>query len=792
MKFSENWLRALVDVPVDRAQLLQRLTLAGLEVEDTAELGGGLDGVVVAEIVAADPHPDADKLRVCRVDIGIGEPLQIVCGAPNARMGLKAPLATVGSTIGTITIKPVKLRGIESSGMLCSAKELGLDADASGLLELANDAPVGMPLAQYLGLPDAMIELGITPNRSDCLGMEGLAREVAAQFGIAACIDEVAAIEPAHQEQPAIRLEAAADCPRYCGRLVRGVDASAPTPLWMRERLRRAGIRPISALVDVTNYVMLETGQPLHAFDAAAIDGGIVVRRAVVGETLKLLDEREVALDGRHLVIADANQAIALAGVMGGFDSRVTSATRDVVLESAHFAPAAIAGRARMLGMHSDASHRFERGVDPALPRRAVERATALLLAIAGGQAGPVGEAVDEAHLPIRAAIPLRHSRIERVLGVTIDNASIERILLGLGMAVQVAGNGWIVTPPSRRFDIGIEEDLIEEIARIHGYGQIPTLAPSGAIVAISVSEARVANGRLREQLAARDYAEAITYAFVGADLLETWGLRDGAIALANSLSADLAVMRTSLLPGLVAALSANRNRQQDRVRLFEVGRSYHAHAAGIREVERVALAACGNADGEQWSTPSRAIDFFDIKGDIESLLALAGRSSVEHRIEASGPAWLHPGRAATLWRGESFVGHVGALHPRLLKALDIDADVWVAELSVDAAAARELPIPQPLSRFPSVRRDIAVVLPDAVPYQAIDAAIRQAVGDELAEVLVFDRYVGDSMPSGMKSVAIGLILQDHSRTLTDADADRCVGQAVDALGRGFGATLRG
>ncbi|HEX7110810.1 MAG TPA: phenylalanine--tRNA ligase subunit beta, partial [Mizugakiibacter sp.] len=644
MKFSENWLRELVEVPADRAALVERLTMSGLEVESVSVLGAGLDGVVVAEIVEARPNPDADRLRVCSVQAGQGAPLQIVCGAPNARAGLKAPLAMVGAQLPNgVAIKSAKLRGVESQGMLCSAKELGLDADASGLLELPGDAPAGTPLAQYLGLPDASIELKLTPNRPDCLGMLGLAYDVAAQFGSAARPPRIEPVAPVGDAKRGIRLEAGADCPRYLGRMIAGIDPAAPTPLWMDERLRRAGLRPIAAVVDVTNYVMLELGQPLHAFDDDRLDGDIEVRRARAGETLTLLDGTEAKLDEGFLLIADAAWPLALAGVMGGMTSRVTDGTRNVFLESAHFAPPAIMGRARRLGLSSDAAHRFERGVDPELPRLALERATTLLLSIAGGTAGPICVAERAQDLPARAPVRLRRARLARVLGVEVADADVTRMLTALGMAVAATDDGWRVTPPSRRFDIEREEDLIEEVARIHGYARVPTHVPAGAFALAPESESRLSEMVLREQLAARGYQEAICYAFVDAAWLQRWQLDAGAVALANPLSADLAVMRTSLLPGLVQALAANRNRQQARVRLFEVGRSFHAGNGAPLETARVAAVACGEATAEQWGEPARATDFFDLKGDLQSLCALGGEPCAWRYDTEELPAWLHP-----------------------------------------------------------------------------------------------------------------------------------------------------
>ena len=793
MKLSENWLRELVEIPVGRSELAHRLTMSGLEVEDISVVGEVLEGIFVAEIVAAEKHPDADKLRVCKVNLGRGDLLQIVCGAPNARVGLKAPLATVGARVGQITIKAAKLRGVESNGMLCSGRELGLDSDADGLLELPDDATVGQPLGQLLGLPDAVIEIGLTPNRSDCLGMHGVAREVAAEFGIAARIPAFDAQPSAHEQTLEVELASAQDCPRYCGRLLRGVNANAPSPQWLKERLRRAGIRSISALVDVTAYVMIETGQPMHAYDAASLKAPIVVRRARKDEQLKLLDEREVVLNEDFLVIADQNKAIGLAGIMGGYDSRVADSTVDVFLEAAHFSPSSISGRARRLGMHTDASHRFERGVDPQLPRQAIERATALLVDIVGGSPGPVAECASVENLPVRAAVTLRRTRLQRILGVTVDDAEVGRILESLGMQVSKTTEGWTAVPSSARFDISIEEDLIEEVARIHGYDRIPVQAPRGEITPAAIPEDRVAIAAMRQQLAASGYCETINYAFVAGDLLASWGLDGSTIALANPLSAELAVMRTSLLPGLVAALDANRKRQQSRVRLFECGRSYyHTGEHAPLEIERIAAVAIGNASVEQWGESSRAIDFFDIKADVESLLGLAGRSASEFRFESGGPAWLHPGRAATIWRGEDRVGFIGALNPRLQKALDLDADVYVFEMDVESLARRRVPVAGKLSRFPSVRRDIAIVLADEIPYAQVETTVRRAVGERLVDLVLFDRYTGPHLGTGVKSLAMGLILQDGSRTLTDQDADQCVDLAVSALATGCDAKLRG
>ncbi|MCM2336537.1 MAG: phenylalanine--tRNA ligase subunit beta [Pseudomonas sp.] len=796
MKFSENWLREHVPTPATRDELAATLTAIGLEVEEVTPLGESLDGVVVAQIVAAGKHPEADRLQVCQVDTGRGTTVQIVCGAPNARVGLKAPLATVGANLpGGIAIKAAKLRGVESAGMLCSAKELGIDADASGLLELPADAPVGAALAGYLGLPDASIEIKLTPNRADCFGVRGIAYDVAAASNAQVAPFAAEPVPAQSDAMVAVELHAGADAPRYCGRVIDGINATAPTPAWMAERLRRSGIRPVSLLVDVTQYVMIELGQPMHAFDRALLHGPVGVRRARDGERVTLLDGRDVALDPQFLAITDADRVVALAGVMGGLDTRVTDATTSVFLEAAHFAPAAIIGRGRKLGLHTDAGHRFERGVDPELPRVAIEYATRLVLAAAGGTPGPVVEAALAAHLPQPQAIMLRRDRLARVLGLRVADAEVERILGALGMAVEPTADGWRVTAPSRRFDIAIEEDLIEEVARIHGYDRVPTTLPSGAATLVAPSESRVDETVVRSQLVARDYREAINYAFVEARALSDWGLDAGAVALANPLSAELAVMRTALLPGLVSALARNTARQQARVRLFEVGKVFAAGEPGQppREARRIAAAACGTATAEQWGATSRAVGFHDVKGDLESLAAVSGATLA---FRPAAPSWGHPGRSAEVLRvdGERPVtlGWIAQLHPRLQRALDVDVEVVGFEVDLDALLARRLPRAGALSRYPSVRRDLAFVVADTVAWGELERVVRASAGPSLRDLVLFDVYHGKGVEPGFKSVAMGLILQEESRTLTDRDVDAAVDGVVSALQREHGAAIRG
>ena len=788
MKFPESWLRQHVKTTATRDELAATLTAIGLEVEEMTVIGDALDGVLVARIVECAKHPEADKLQVCQVDAGNGAMLQIVCGAPNARPGLLAPLATIGTKVGDLTIKAAKLRGVESNGMLCSAPELGIDADASGLLELPADAPVGTPLAEYLGLPDASIELKLTPNRADCFGVHGIAFDVAAATGAEVEPLDTAPVRAVHDATLPVELHAGADAPRFVGRVLQGVDATAATPVWMAERLRRSGVRPVSFLVDVTQYLMLELGQPMHAYDRDLLQGPIGVRAARDGETLTLLNGNEATVDSQFLVITDADRVVGLAGIMGGEDTKVSSTTRNVFLEAAHFAPSAIIGRSRKLGLHTDAAHRFERGVDPELPRIAIERATRLIVEIAGGAPGPVIEAVLPQHLPQPQAITLRRARLARVLGTQVADAEVSRILSALGLAVDVTADGWSVTPPARRFDLAIEEDLVEEIARIHGYDAIPTTLPGGATRLVSPSETRSSEHDARRQLVARDYLEAINYSFVDADLLAKWRLADGGVALANPLSAELGVMRTRLLPGLVAALGRNAARQQTRVRLFELGKTFAASDDAPIETRRVAAVACGDAAGEQWGVAARKLDFHDLKGDLESLAALSG-AMLEYR--ASAEPFAHPGRSADVYRDGARLGWIGQLHPRLQLALDIDVDVYAFELELDVLLARALPRANALSKYPSVRRDLAFVVPEAVSWDAMRATVSQAAGEALRELRLFDRYAGKGVENGFKSLAMALILQDESRTLTDRDVEAVVAEVVAALGLEHDAVIR-
>ncbi|WP_435105823.1 phenylalanine--tRNA ligase subunit beta [Arhodomonas sp. AD133] len=793
MRISEQWLRDWVALPESTRELEHRLTMAGLEVDAVEPAAPEFSGVVVGEVVSCEPHPDADKLRVCEVAAGEAA-LQVVCGAPNVRVGLKAPFATVGGVLpGDFRIRKAKLRGVQSFGMLCSAKELGLAEDAAGLMELPASAPVGTDLREYLALDDTVIEVDLTPNRSDCLGMAGIAREV----GV---LRRVPVDGPACEPVPAgiddaltVALEDPAACPRYLGRVVRGVDASAETPVWMRERLRRAGVRPLSVAVDITNYVMLELGQPMHAFDLDKLEGGIHVRPGHAGEELELLNGETVTLDAGTLVIADERRALAMAGVMGGEDSAVTGETRNVFLEAAFFAPTAVAGRARAYGLHTDSSHRFERGVDPELSRRAIERATALLSEIAGGEAGPITEAVEREELPLAAQVTLRPARVDALLGTAIPRRDMREILERLGMTVSGTDDDpeWQVIAPTWRFDIAREVDLIEEIARVWGYDEIPAKRTPARLAMRACPEERVALQRLRGALVDRGYQEAITYSFVSEELQRQLDPNTSSLALANPLSAEMGVMRTTLWPGLVRAVVHNQNRQATRVRLFESGLRFRgADGASLEQTAMLAGIATGEVLPEHWTERARPVDFFDIKGDVEALIALTGEPSTFRFAAETHPA-LHPGQSARVYRGDRAIGWVGALHPQLEKPLELAGRTYVFELELEALAEARVPAFEALSRFPSIRRDLAVVVDEDVTADRLREVIAASAGDWLRDVVVFDVYRGKGVEEGRKSLAMGLILQDSSRTLTDEDVEASIERVVERLGHELNAALR-
>ncbi|MCM2321147.1 MAG: phenylalanine--tRNA ligase subunit beta [Pseudomonas sp.] len=791
MKFSEQWLRTWVNPQVARDELVARLSMAGLEVDSVTPAAGTFSGVVVGEILATEQHPDADKLRVCQVSNG-SETFQVVCGAPNARPGIKIPFAMIGAVLGEdFKIKKAKLRGVESFGMLCSAAELQISEENDGLLELAADAPVGKDIRSYLNLDDASIEVDLTPNRGDCLSVVGLAREVGALYDAPVTRPVIAAVAAVHDEVRNVEVLASQACPRYLGRVIRNVDLSRPTPLWMVERLRRSDVRAIDPAVDVTNYVMLELGQPMHAFDLAEIKGGIRVRMAEAGEKLVLLDGQEVTLRPDTLVIADHERALAIAGVMGGEHSGVAANTRDLFLESAFFDTIAIAGKARSYGLHTDASHRFERGVDSQLAREAMERATALLLEIVGGEPGPIVEAASAADLPRLAPVTLRAERIEQMLGLELPAAEVERLLVALGLKVAASGAGqWQVEIPSHRFDLSIEVDLIEELARLYGYNRLPVRYPQARLAPQPQSEARAELGQLRRLLVARGYQEAITFSFIDPKWFELFHPGVQPLTLANPISADLAAMRASLWPGLVKALQHNLNRQQARVRLFESGLRFVGQLDELKQEAMLAGVLCGSRLPEAWANGREAVDFYDLKADVEALLNYAGAGAAFSFVAGEHPA-LHPGQTARIERDGQLVGFMGALHPELAKTLGLDQPVFLFELVLAEVAAGRLPQFRELSRFPEVRRDLALLVSREVSAESMLAEIRAQAGEYLTDLRLFDVYQGKGIDPLSKSLAVGLTWQHPSRTLNDEEVNENLQRIIASLGERFQATLR-
>ena len=791
MKFSEQWLRGWVNPQVGRDELVARLSMAGLEVDSVTPAAGVFSGVVVGEVLSTEQHPDADKLRVCQVSNGT-ETFQVVCGAPNVRPGLKIPFAMIGAELpGDFKIKKAKLRGVESNGMLCSQAELQVGEGNDGLMELPADAPVGEDIRVYLDLEDASIEVDLTPNRGDCLSLAGLAREVGALYAAPVTRPVVATVAPVHDEVRSVEVLAPAACPRYLGRVIRNVDLSKPAPLWMVERLRRADVRSIDAAVDITNYVMLELGQPLHAFDLAEINGGIRVRMAEEGEKLVLLDGQEVTLRSDTLVIADHTRALAIAGVMGGEHSGVSASTRDVFLESAFFDQIAVAGKARSYGLHTDASHRYERGVDWKLAREAMERATGLLLEITGGEAGPIIETVNEQYLPSIAPITLRAARISQMLGMEMDSAEVERLLSGLGLTISADGAGqWRVEVPSHRFDISLEVDLIEELARLYGYNRLPVRYPQARLAPQAKAEARSDLPELRRLLVARGYQEAITYSFIDPKQFELFSPGVEPLLLANPISNDMAAMRASLWPGLVKSLQHNLNRQQDRVRLFESGLRFVGQLEGLKQEPMLSGVVCGSRLPEGWAQGRDVVDFFDVKADVEAVLGFAGALDSFTFVAGKHPA-LHPGQTARIERDGREVGYIGAIHPELSKNLGLDRPVFVFELVLAEVALGKMPKFQELSRFPEVRRDLALLADRDVAASAVLEVIRENAGEWLTDLRLFDVYQGKGIDPHRKSLAVGLTWQHPSRTLNDDEVNTTTQNILTSLEKRLNATLR-
>jgi len=794
MKFSEAWLREWVNPEITRDELAHQITMAGLEVDDVEPVAGEFTKVVVGEVVECGQHPDADKLQVTKINVGEDELIDIVCGAKNCRQGLKVAVAVVGAVLpGDFKIKKAKLRGQPSFGMLCSESELGLADSSDGILELASDAPIGMPVRDYLNLDDVMIDVDLTANRADCLGLSGLAREVGVLNNMTVTEPTWENVAVTIDDTVAINLQAPSACPRYLGRVIRGINQDATTPLWMIEKLRRCGVRSVDAVVDITQYVLLEFGHPMHAFDLSKLEGGIEVRLATQDEELTLLDGKEVKLNSDTLVIADQQKALAMAGIFGGQDSGVAPGTTDIFLESAFFAPLAIAGRARNYGLHTDASHRYERGVDPVLQTKAMERATQLLVDICGGQVGPITEAVSTEHLPTQAEITLRRSKLDRLIGISIDSDRVESILTQLGCEVTTTPEGWTAIAPTYRFDMNIEEDLIEEVARVYGYNNIPNIAPLAALTMPHHNEANLKLTKIRDVLVNREYYEAVTYSFVDPDKQLKLHPEADALILPNPISKEMSAMRVSLWSGLLESVSKNQKRQQNRVRLFEMGLRFikdENAENGINQQRMLSGVIIGSANDAHWDIESRSVDFFDLKADVEAILDLTvDPSSFEFKAEKHSS--LHPGQSAGIYRDGKNIGYIGTLHPSLSKPFGLNGSAIVFEIELDQIITRKLPEAGDISKFPANNRDLAFVVDDQINAGKVLKFIEKVGGSELVGINLFDVYKGQGVEEGKKSLAIGLILQDTTRTLEEQEIADSVNKIVEAVSMEFNASLR-
>ncbi len=782
MQFSENWLRTFVDTKLTSAELSHALTMAGLEVEDEQPAGAKFDCVVIGEIVEAAKHPDADRLQLCKVNIG-KEILQIVCGAANARVGIKVPCALVGAQLPGISIKQALVRGVNSFGMLCSSKELGLSAEAAGLLELPADAPMGTDIREYLHLNDNLLTLKLTPNRADCLSILGIARDVAAITGVALIGTNLQSNLVESTAIKTVKVTATNACPAYYGRVIENVNAKAATPDWMIRNLVRSGVRSISIIVDITNYVLLELGQPTHAFDIDKISGDIQVRFAKVNEAIKLLNNTEIKLKIDDLVIADANSAIALAGIMGGEPTSVTNATTDIFLESAFFTPNAIAGKARRLGLSTDSSYRFERGVDFGNTKNALERATALILQFCGGKAGEITEKIGE--LPVRSTVNLRYARLISVLGIVITQAQVAKILTQLGFEFTEDNGVFAVKAPSYRFDIAREEDLIEEIARLHGFDNIPATAPQAALNMLPAAEAALNHAWARGVLANLGYQEIITYSFVD----ESWE-RDllgnaNPIKLKNPIASNMSVMRSGLWGGLLDTLNYNLNRKQERAILFEVGASYHQNQQTHLEQTRVAGLFYGAVQPEQWSSEAKDVDFYDVKAYVDALT----HNQAQYRNETH--CALHPGQSARVYlRGEP-IGWIGKLHPKWQQHYDLSKSTILFELNMDDILQTYVAKFTEVSKFLPVRRDIAVIVNADLPVQDIINTVKKANISLLQDMQLFDVYQGKGIVENKKSLAFLILMQDTNKTLLDSEVEETMVKLLKLLQNQFGATLR-
>ena len=795
MIFSESWLQEWVDSKLDTQDLMNELTMAGLEVDSSGPVARQFSGIVVGEVESVESHPDADKLSVCQVNDG-GKSYQVVCGATNVRKGIKVPFANIGAEIHSgedkpFRIKSAKLRGVESKGMICSAEELGLEEKSEGILVLPDDAPKGLEVHKYLQLNDTSIELTLTPNRGDCLGMLGLAREVGVISGQPVTEPEISLVVPTMSDEFPIHIEAKDGCPRYLGRIIRNVNLNSKSPLWMQEKLRRSGLRSIDPVVDVTNFVLMELGQPMHAFDYSKLEGHINVRMAKDDEKIVLLDGKEISLSSEVMLIADSKKPVAMAGIMGGLATSVTDSTKDVFLECAFFEPVTIAGKARRYGMQTDASHRYERGVDYNLQRKAMERATSLLLEIVGGDPGPITEAVG--NLPEPVKIELRIELVSQVLGIEITKKEIIDILSRLGFSITNKNDESIsVGVPSFRFDVTLEADLIEEIVRIYGYNKVPSTFQFGAQALVSKPEALVPLQRIRHQLVALGYQEIVTYSFIDPELSEfVCGNQIQTVSLENPISEEMSVMRASILPGLLNTAQYNANRQQDRIRLFETGLVFTGNTGDYEQINRIGGLVSGSRYPQNWNNTDDVNDFYDVKGDVECILRLGGDNR-HFRFQPAEFGCFHPGQCARIESKEgALLGHLGALHPAIARKLELDTEIFMFELDLDAVQIGELPIASVLSRYPEVSRDLAIVINDSVPAEKILTIVRDNAGEFLTSLRIFDVYQGDAVEKGKKSIALGLTWQHPSRTLSDDEIGVIISSCVNVLQEQFNAKLR-
>lgn len=790
MKFSESWLREWVNPVLTTEALCDRLTMAGLEVESCEPVAAAFTDVVVGEVLSKNKHPQADRLNVCEVSIGEGSPLQIVCGASNVRVGMKAPVAKIGAVLPNITIKAAKLRGVESQGMMCSATELGLAEESEGLLVLADDAPLGMDFRQYWLLEDHLIDVSITPNRGDCLSIQGMAREVSALTEAPLTSLDVDSAVTLTAPAPAVKVLMPKGCPRYLGRYVRGVNAQAPTPIWMKERLRRGGIRSINVIVDVTNYVMLELGQPMHAFDADVMHGGITVRSGKGGESITLLDGSETTLNSDTMIIADDKYPLAIAGVMGGLASSVVLSTTNILLESAYFTPKVIAKQRQAYQLNSDSAYRFERGIDPTLQRLAIERAAGLIIRLAGGQAGAIAEVASDVDLPASKSIFLSESILKNVLGVLLPASAVSRVFKALAFPHVKRDDGWTVVVPAYRSDISLPEDLIEEVARIHGYEHIPVTELPQVVSSRLHEDSYPMQAVCRDTLTGLGLHEIIAYSFVAPTLQQLLDPTASPEALMNPMTAEMAVMRTSLWPGLIETLRYNQSRQQQRVRLFEIGKVFVRTDEGLTQPTFLGGLIAGDDLPLQWSAPARAVDFFDMKGIVESCLVSLCPGMKPLFTPAAHPA-LHPGQSADIRLGDVVVGWVGALHPQVKKTLDISTNVYLFELNLNKIPATQPIKAESVSKFPEIRRDLALLVDQTIPSQVIQDTIRTIAGDWLKTLFVFDIYQGKGVASEKKSVAVALLLQHPTRTLVDDEVAALIENVVAALKSELGVELR-